>query len=259
MRNKKGIAFFSIASSTVALGGFAATACEDDKPSTFNGGQDEASFDSGGSFNTDANSTGDVKGPVTCNPSFPSTFAPAWKAPATKASQCTNAQLGEYYDACLPNVIDAKCTQWLNANKACGDCIEPDDNSGPIQLYNNRSFYLLNLAGCIASAQGKSGEKDCGGQYGIAAQCRVESCADCFSKGGTFDNFTTCQIAAAKDPTTCKTYEESSAKACGTNAALKDPDGGAPQCFQVASDKEGTGGLPSKDHFTRVFGIMCGT
>lgn len=251
MRNKKGVAFFSVAS-TVALGGFAAAACEEDKASTFNNGQDEASFDSGGSFNTDANTTGDVKGPVTCNPSLPATFAPAWKAPAAKASQCTTTQLGEYYDACLPNVIDAKCTQWVSANKGCGDCIEPEDNSGPVQLYNNRSFYLLNLAGCIATVQGKLAEADCGGQYGIAAQCRVDSCDECIAKGGTFDNFTTCQIDAAKDSTTCKKYEDNAAKVCGSSSALKDPDGGAPQCFRASGEKE-------RDHFVRVFGIMCGT
>jgi hypothetical protein len=248
--NKKGVAFFTVAS-TVALGGFAMAACEDEKPSTFPGGENEASFDSGGSFNVDSNTT-DTKGPVTCNPALSAGFTPAWKAPVTKAAQCSNAQLGEYYDACLPNVVDTKCTQWVQANKACGDCIEPTDLSGPVQLYNNRSFYLLNLAGCISTVQGKPAEADCGGQYGIASQCRVDSCDDCIIRGGTFDQFATCQIDAAKDPTTCKKYEDNAAKACGSNAALKDPDGGAPQCFRASGEKE-------REHFVRVFGIMCGT
>jgi len=244
---KKGLAFFSFAT-TVSVFVFVFVACEDDKPSTFNNGSDEASFDSGGSFNTDANQTGDVKGPVQCLPSLPATFAPVWKPPVAKAGQCTTAELTEYYDACLPDAVAKKCTDWVAAHGTCAECIEPDDNSGVVQLYNNRSFYTLNLAGCIATVQ-KANEPDkCGGQFDLAAQCRRQSCDECFQKGGNFDNFTDCQREAAKDPTGCKPYEDRAGAAC---VGFQSADGGAPDCFR----KQGEG---ERDHFIRVEGVMCG-
>ncbi len=243
----KGLAFLS---ASVAVGAVVVSvvACEDDKGSTFNNGDDGGSFDSGGSFNVDGNTPVDTGSPVNCTPSLPATFNPTWKAPVARAGQCQADELTGYFDACLPKIDAAGCLAWLDEHKTCAECIEPDDNSGAIQIYSNRTYLTLNVAGCIALVQNQLGADKCGAMYDRAAQCRRQSCDDCFSLGGTFQNFTDCQNKAAQ--TGCKTYEDQSSAAC---VGYKDPDGGAPDCFPRSQNEQ------NRDHFVRVMGIMCGT
>jgi hypothetical protein len=161
---------------------------------------------------------------------------------------CQPEDLAGYYDACLPLAKEQKCMDWIAAHDKCAKCIEPTDNSGPVQHYNDRLFYTLNAAGCIALVQDAVGPDQCGAAWDAAAQCRRQSCDDCFSAGGTFTDFTSCQSKAAT--TGCQTYEAARESAC---VGYKDPDGGAPQCFRNTAANE-----QEREHFIRVEGIFCG-
>jgi hypothetical protein len=228
-------------------------ACESETPSNFNEGEkDGASGDTGPGFNVDGNTTGqDQQVPVTCNPALPTNFAPVWKPPA-KATACSTKELGDYYDACLGNVGTADagsiCTAWKEANKACGDCIEPADNSGPIQWHRDRTYYTLNLAGCLSLERNEPEEGKCPATYNASIQCQRDSCSGCLLQSNAqFKDFQNCQANAKA--TGCKTYNDKIVPVCGTT--FNDIDGGAYDCFRPTGEQE-------RPHFIRVEGIFCG-
>ena len=251
---QKGRAFLSVGL-TVGLFALAAAACESESGSNFDEGQQDAGAgDTGPGFNTDGNTTGqDVKNPVSCNPSLPASFKPVWKAP-TKSTACTQPQLGEYFDACLTNQgPDAgdPCKTWTeaDANKNCAACIEPADNSGPIQWHRDRFYYTLNVAGCLSLSRNEPNEGQCAATYAASIQCQRDSCDDCFRvEGATFPDFQKCQASAKGSA--CAGYEGKIGQICGTT--YNDPDGGAYGCFRQSQDAD------QKEHFVRVQGIFCG-
>ncbi|HVH45916.1 MAG TPA: hypothetical protein VM925_26365 [Labilithrix sp.] len=246
-----GRVFFSVAVAAGALALLAA-ACENSEPaSNFGEGEeDSGSSAETGTFNVDAGSIVDSIAPVSCTPSLPPTFKAAWKAP-TKASACSPTQLSEYFDACLtgkaPDSGDP-CKAWTDANGTCASCIEPADNSGPIQWHRDRYYHTLNLAGCLALKRNEPNEGQCPASYAASIQCQRESCDDCFrTPNATFDDFKKCQASAKKDA--CASLEATVGQTCGTT--YNDPDGGAYDCFN-------SGAEAVKLHFVRVEGIFCG-
>jgi hypothetical protein len=241
-------AIFSVTLSTVALV-LVAVACDDESTSKFEEPGSDANFDTGPGFVDDAGNNEEA-GPVECKPSLPS-FTANWKAP-TKASACSAQQLGEYYDACLttqsPDAGSA-CKTWTDANAACRDCIEPTDNSGPIQWHRNRKYYTLNVGGCLAIERSEPTAGQCPEAYGTMLQCRRDACSGCFDDpNAVFADFQTCQQEANKG--VCATYAATFGNVCPDN--YNQQDGGAPDCFPTSSNEA------SKDHFVRVEGIFCG-
>jgi hypothetical protein len=219
-------------------------------------GADSGDIEAGNGFNVEAGSPdGNVVG--ACNPSLPATFSPTWKPP-TKAAVCTSDDLNAYFDACTDPKASA-CTSWLAAHKSCGDCIEATDNTGPIQVFENRLFVLLNVAGCLDLIQPSD---TCAKAYDAVFQCRRESCTSCFSANQTsadqaFQAFNQCESKAA-----CSTYTGQQTTAC---AGDKDPDGGAPQCFPTSTEQSALNGADTaaataarKTFFTRVMAVTCG-
>lgn len=249
MQKGRALLLGSVTASLLAL---AVIACDDESTSKFPGGGDDAgSTDTGPGFVVDANPGDDGTAPLSCNPNLPGTFAPAWKAP-TKASACTAQQLGEYYDACLTTQsADAgdPCKTWTTANAACATCIEPTDNTGPIQWHRDRYYYTLNVAGCLSLERNEPNAGQCPASYAASIECQRAACDGCFgAKGATFQDFQTCQKSAKGSA--CATYETTFGQICGTT--FNDPDGGAYDCFPQPSDAN------SKVHFVRVEGIFCG-
>jgi hypothetical protein len=255
---QKGLAFLSVAL-TVGVVGVSAAACEDgtaasgfpDNGDTGTGG----SADTGPGFNTDATPAGEDSGQQpSCTPSLPASFANTFKPPTAKPTACTTAELGEYFDACLTGLKSPKCTEWLTAHKTCGDCIEPDDTTaGPIAVHRERFYYLVNTAGCLSIVQKAQGGTDtCAAAYDTEAQCRRQSCEDCFGvKGGpTCTDGNTCftRFNGCRSSASCKTYADAQDAAC---VGYKDADGGAPQCFQGGSEQ-------TKDYVVRIERIFCG-
>lgn len=252
-RMQKGRAFFTFGS-IVALFAFA-VACESESSSVFNENEDAGSdfgADTGPGFNVDSQTTQqDVEIPVSCTPSLPATFKPMWKVP-TKAAVCSLKELGDYFDACLtPHAPDAgdPCKTWTDAHATCAVCIEPTDNTGPIQWHRDRFYYTLNIAGCLALERNEPDEGQCPAAYAATIQCQRASCDGCFSAdGATFSDFQKCQTSARASA--CAGYEGIRGTTCGTT--YNDPDGGAYDCFPRSKDEQ------QKDHFVRVKAIFCG-
>lgn len=234
-------------------------ACSDDDTSTFNEGAADAASESPGTFNLDSGSGGDgaVIGEggagAKCEPVIPDNYKPTWTPPAMpgQPGPCSQNDLAGYFDECLaslgqPDAGNA-CDTWKAANAACSACIEPTNNSGPIQWHQQRFYYTLNVAGCIAIEQDKYGEMDCGGAYNAAVTCEREACAGCFQTGtSTFDDFRACQNAAAMVGY-CKSLETQQASVC---QGVKS-DVATAGCFKDASED-------NKTFFTRAMGVFCG-
>jgi hypothetical protein len=260
---QKRLAFFSIALGVAGVV-LTAVACDDSEPpSNFNEKPDGGDqLDTGPSFNTDGTAGNDDApiGPVNCEPSLPTTFTPEW-IPPTKTSACTTAELGEYYDACTPDMKAEPCTTWMTAHPACTNCIEPDDNSGPIQLYRDRTVVTLNVGGCIAIQQNDLAADKCGAKYDGNQQCRRRSCDGCFAQpGATFTDFQICQGKAAT--TGCVPYTTEQNTACGRDYQA-DPE--VAKCFPTADEQRDRNGAnadaakaANKSFYSRVEGIYCG-
>lgn len=257
---QKALAFFSVGL-TVSVVLVSVAACEDSPGSAFPSGQEDASFDTGPGFNLDSSS--DSREVVVCNPSLPATFKGEWKPPTRKQGACSQDDLVGYYDNCLPDPSEQKCTDWIASHQECADCIAPEDKTGPIQHHrNDPPFYGLNQGGCVALVQNKLGDDECGAAFEIASQCRRQSCDDCLTRGGEFGanagectseeqkdkptTFICCQVKAAN--TGCLTYEQRQDQAC---VGYRDPDGGAPQCFRTNNESD-------RDLYLRVMGLFCG-
>lgn len=248
----KGRALFFVSLTAVSFV-LASVACDEEQTSKF----EETTTDAGPGVDgsppafADANTGNDGSGPVTCDPSLPDGFSPVWKAPAKK-SACSTAQLGEYFDACLaPPSPDGgnPCKDWTDANAACAECIEPTDNSGPIQWHRDRYYYTLNVAGCLALERDEPEEGKCPAAYNATIACQRAACDGCFSApNATFADFQNCQKASKS--AVCSKFEGDVGTICGTD--YNDPDGGAYDCFRRNDDPD------QKTHFVRVQGIFCG-
>lgn len=131
----------------------------------------------------------------------------------------------------------------------CGACAEPDDTLGPIQGQLGRTFYTLNVAGCIAVAQAALPEPEkCGETYNAAVQCIRESRSYGFEAGGTLNPFTECQKSVGTQGI-CKSYETAQVAACQGYKAAGSP---ALACFNSGS------GEAIDAHVTRVVSLVCG-
>jgi hypothetical protein len=258
----KRLAFFSIVVGTASLI-LGSVACEDsEEPSKFKDTADSSGDTSTPSFNTDGSATNpDVRtGPVVCNPSLPSTFSPTWRPP-TKTNACTTAEIGEYFEACAPDPASAACTTWVTGHATCSNCIEPDDNTGPIQLYEDRRLLLRNTGGCVAIGQNDLAADKCGAKVDATLQCSRESCFGCFDQvGAQITDFQTCQNNAAR--TGCTKYDGEQATACGPNYTA---NAEVAKCYPTQQEVNDLNGASTdakkaanKSFFTRVINVFCG-
>jgi hypothetical protein len=250
----KGRALVSVAL-TAASFALAVAACESETPSNFDDREKDASpTDTGPGFtDPDAAAEEDGKPPASCNPYLPGTYEPAWKAPTANPTACETPELSGYYDACLaPKAPDAgdTCKAWKDEHVGCAACIEPADNTGPVQWWRDRFYYTLNLAGCLALERNEPNEGQCPATYAASIQCQRDSCDGCFdAPNATWPDFQTCQKSAKA--TACAGFEGKIGNICGTT--YNDPDGGAWDCFPHDNDPN-----KQKDHWVRVEGIFCG-
>jgi hypothetical protein len=218
----------------------------------------DAAADSPGSFvpeggNGLPDAAGEA-GPTSCPPSIPAGFTPTWKPPTVVPSACSTADLTAYFHACLESPAttekDGTCAKFKTAaaTKACGDCAEPADGSGPIQWQSNRKFYTSNIAGCIAVTQMMTGADKCGAAYNAAVECSRAACTYCFDQGGTFDQFSACQKDASKLGQCASLGMDEAAKCAGYTAA------GSPavKCLKTTSNE------PNDTYYPRLVGVICG-
>jgi hypothetical protein len=245
---------FSVAATTAGVLG----ACSSDETSTFTEDKpDSGGGSDSGTFNSDSGGGGEGGeggGPVVCAPNIPQNFKPTWTPPTQAPGVCDQGKIAGYYDACLGNVgqPDAQktCDAFKAQNKACTDCVEPTDNSGPVQWWKDRSYYTLNFAGCIAvRRKDDGGESNCPANYNASVQCRRDACDSCFAAGGNSGDFINCQNVAGKQGV-CKGLESQAANSC---AGWRDPGAVTLVCIPKQGEN-----LGDKDHTSRFINIFCG-
>lgn len=260
MKNRR--ALFS-AITSVTLLTVAVIACSSDDESKFPPADkpDSAVGDTGPGFGFDAK-TNDKDAAVSCKPALPTTFKPTFKA-VDHQDACDFQQLTDYYAHCLANdekggakINSTECSDWrtASANSVCAHCIETDDNSGPVQVYNNRLYYTLNNAGCVAIKQKNGALGSCAEKYDTSASCRRESCKTCLDQeGAVFQNFLDCEAATLATGGDCVTYQKASEDVCGPTG-YRDAGSSlsAVDCF--GKDKTESQG----DVFVRVEKVFCG-
>lgn len=243
----------AVLAGVVVAGSSSLVACSSSNDSTFGDGVDSGPPDPGpiSPLVPEAGADGGGEGGAKqCTPSIPAEFKPSW-TPPTKATpaKCTADELQGYWDACLKDASKKEpCVAFANAHKDCTACIEPADKSGPVQWHQERLYYTLNVAGCIALQQpGKTGPDDCGGAYNAAVQCTRESCQGCFATGGTFTEFSECQKKVSSQGV-CASYQTVQSDAC---QGIKEAGKPTLQCFLG-------NGEALETLFVRVEGFFCG-
>ncbi len=119
-----------------------------------------------------------------CEPGSVSGFTPTWKAPnAPHANKCTATQVEALLCLFDANANQTTCQTTVDdpANDTCFKCIYTASTSaklGPIVITG--SLGSLNLAGCIAAAEGNTTSSGCGAKVQAADQCGDEACdANC--------------------------------------------------------------------------------
>ena len=191
--------------------------------------------------------TDDAGPTAACAPGSVSAFAPTWHPPRTMTSACTKAQIDSYL-ACLTDAqttLDpATCSEWTSSpsatDQACLTCLlsnETDSSYGPlIQLPTE---LLINVAGCIALAEGKADGSGCGGALQTDEECQRAACLPTCptSTSAQAEAEVACESSAnglAEDGGSggvCATY---AAAATCAGAILEGLDGGTPAeqaCF----------------------------
>lgn len=248
MKNHRALFSLLISSTLTAL---VVIACSsDDGDSVFKPGAEDAGFDTGpGQFTLDDGAPKEDAN-VTCTPKIPSDFsASGTKLTATPVQQvCAQEDLSGYFAACLAK--DAKnnaklktqdCTDWRAAHDACAKCIEPEDLSGPVQLFGERLYYLYNFAGCLGIVQGKTDKGSCADAFNVVQECQQQSCDSCVTKpGANFgEDYSKCRNdALTKDCSTYASTRNSTCKATGyLDASVK--NSGSECLATVAGEAEG--------------------
>lgn len=257
---EKGFAFLfsGVVCAGIALVGIA---CGDSETSTFDNEGVDASTDGGpvfGGSSGNGSSSGAIGEGGTpgakCEPTIKADYTANFVEPTPQGEggPCTSTTVGTYYDECLATIGKAdhktRCDAWKSANTACGNCIEPTNNSGPIQWHRDRFYYTLNVAGCLAISQNKFEDTDCGFAYGAAVNCARDACTGCFETGmSTFDDFRECQ-KSAQGVGLCKSLETQQSSLCTGVTTAADTK----QCFNENGKEE------VRVHYTRVMSVFCG-
>jgi len=194
----------------------------------------------------------DAAEPSSCQPASVATFRPTAYKPASGAyqGQCTAAQIGAFYDACLgPSATMATCAPYLGssatgANAACGACILSRSDAatlGPVIAH--ASTVSVNLAGCMELTD-PTGGLLCAKAYQAADQCEDAACElNCpVSDMASFDRYSQCVMQA--DTGGCAPF------VAPTSCANAEADGGpASVCFA---------GQSFHDLYEAVAPLFCG-
>lgn len=158
-------------------------------------------------------------------------FEPTWKAPAPFArGVCTNAQVDALMCQFDMGADQAACAALVKdkANEDCQKCMFTPSSAarlGPIVITGNLGS--INLAGCVANAEGNTTDQGCGAKLQAADQCSDEACEanmPCDYDDGESSDAGTCTEIAAR--TVCASY--ATAAACAD--ALLAPGGVAAVC-----------------------------
>jgi hypothetical protein len=127
----------------------------------------------------------DSGAPPVCAPGSVASFQPTWHPPRAKASVCSPSQISGYLQ-CLTDSETAfnppSCAGWTGtvaaSNQTCLTCLSSDATDaqyGPLVLLPP-AVTIINLAGCLALAEGKLDGSGCGGAPQADQQCQLAAC-----------------------------------------------------------------------------------
>jgi hypothetical protein len=189
---------------------------------------------------------------ASCPPTtVPASFTPTWRPPnAQHSGACSAQQMSDFYDACLtPPVDPATCAAYTQKNGTCAACLATDDTAtslGPVIWHQQRTFFTINVAGCIANEQADTSKTSCGAAYQGLLECKEVACNTCFSTpGATFHAFSVCENQAAPE---CTSFADTMHTTCGD--AIH--DGGASRCLPPPATTS------AKTVFQIVAPLFCG-
>jgi hypothetical protein len=191
-------------------------------------------------------------GPAICDPASVASYTPSWQPPeAWKQNLCTTTQIGGFYAACLtPPISKTTCDAFVQANANCAPCLqsqETDPTASAVVWHEQMRYWTVNVAGCIAQADGDVSATGCGAAYAAAIACRQASCNACWQAQGTsatFQQFSDCESQAGV--TTCQTYAQAVPAKCGDLKTTA-----ASVCMPPSS-------ATAKDAFMQIAPLFCG-
>ncbi len=182
----------------------------------------------------------DSGAPAACAPGV-LPFTPKWHAPRAKSTACTKVQI-DAYRQCLDDSASAlnppSCASFTTsvsaADQSCLTCLqsnESDATYGP--LIHLPTETLLNVAGCIALAEGKTDGSGCGGALSAEEQCDRTQCLPVCPTATASELATEQACEKAADTGACATYE----KPAECAGAIEESDAGAAgqNCFGLPS------------------------
>ncbi len=253
MRSGKILFVAALAVTASSSGLLFAAGCSSSSGATFGADPDaqpESAPGDTGFFQTDSGDGG-RDAPTTCAPALPSGFVPAWKPPAVDLTACKTAELTAYGAACLVQPYDAKkCDAYKTANAKCSVCVESDSAAAqlaPVLWHDGRSYYTLNLAGCIAIEGKDNTGTGCAAAYQTILSCKELSCDSCFAiQNPTFETFAACEKAAGAG--VCATYGTTESQKCAT---VRDAAAPTSACFPGPTDT-------TLDLFMKLAPFFCG-
>jgi hypothetical protein len=188
----------------------------------------------------------DAGAPAVCAPGAVTSFSPTWHPPRPKSTSCDATQIGSYIQ-CLTDsqttLNPASCAEWngalSSADLACLGCLrsnEGDPSYGPLVFLPTE--LLINLAGCIALAEGKADGSGCGGALQADEECQRAACLPSCPTGTSAQAVAeqSCETQAnalpgdASTGGVCAAYVQA-AECAGAIAALDAGTPGAKACF----------------------------
>jgi hypothetical protein len=156
-------------------------------------------------------------------------FAALWKPPTPfHQGKCTAAQIKLLVSCDFDTYAnDPACKGALTdpANQGCQNCLAtPSTASVQGPIVTDGQYAFLNIAGCIANAEGNASTTSCGAKFEFANQCSESACSGC--PDTDLNERDACVAKAAAS--VCAAYEADADCA----DALLSADGPAAACMQ---------------------------
>jgi hypothetical protein len=195
----------------------------------------------------------DVDAQAVCTPTLPPSYTPKWHPPVgSKTGQCTSQQITDFYTSCLNgNVASSGCTSFVSANATCAACLQSDETDakyGPVVWHQNKAYFTLNIAGCIANEMGDTSATGCAAAYQSVVVCKEDSCSTCFADTQDFTKFAACESQAGTGD--CAKYRGTEQGTCG-DAGLHDANDPASICTPPSN-------TPTQTVYETFAPIFCG-
>jgi hypothetical protein len=162
----------------------------------------------------DSGQPGDDSSTTTCAPGSTAGFKPTWKPPAPHQNICTQSQIDGFFTGCIKTgSTNQTCapygTNGTAANQACAKClITAQTASSYGALIDKSGVVEVNIAGCLAIAEGKIDGSGCAGKLQAGSQCDDAACkVNCpVTDDASFKLYQQCTQTADQDANLCGSY-----------------------------------------------------